>query len=698
MDEDESNWVERQQLKQTVRRTVRRGSAVVRSSEEEDEDGKPALPLEIQTDPALAYVDQLKAKVKAALVKPSYDVKNYYHKKGLWQKIAKSSRFENITLGVISVNAIWLSIDTELNNASFLLDAKPVFQVAEQFFCFYFSFEWLVRFMSFKKKHNCLRDRWFVFDSCLVLSMFAETWVMSTILVFFVKGTSSSSPLGNVTILRLFRLLRLSRMARMLRSMPELMILIKGMVAAMRSVFFVLVLLVILMYIFAITFTQLLSGSDVGTLYFDGIFPSMLTLTCSGTFFDNFTDLVDALGEVGWVYLMLFLLFVLLAALTVLNMLIGVLCEVVSAVAATEKEDMLVNFVKGRMKAVIRNIDKDSNGLISRKEFEQILGDPKAVLALVEVGVDPEILIDNIDYIYEVINSDDEDDCPAEEVVLDFGAFMEVIMQFRGSNIATLKDIVDLRKHMDSEFRGMIKKMKAKKERAPIFLPAKFSGPKDYHIAPEPLKTIANYTRVLIDNSNEPFDGLKEGHLRLNNLLGYRDPLYDCSVDSLLKKCSQHACLIEAFYSSAHLELYRVQKVLPTSTLVQVIDAHSIKCIPWKTSGHRIKDFFVLAQAEGDRLRALFYHTGDMKSLQLETMIDGLKLWLSRAELIAFELGHFVRALRKAAAADLAWSWDEAVALQELLGLELSKLKELREGFNVKKDRRGEITVEEMTL
>jgi len=40
--------------------------------------------------------------------------------------------------------------------------------------------------------------------------------------------------------LRLIRLARLSRLLRLLRSVPELLILIKGMVAAMRSVGFVL--------------------------------------------------------------------------------------------------------------------------------------------------------------------------------------------------------------------------------------------------------------------------------------------------------------------------------------------------------------------------------------------------------------------------------------------------------------------------
>merc|ERR1719276_388286 len=97
-------------------------------------------------------------------------------------------------------------------------------------------------------------------------------------------SAGGSSPLGNASILRLFRLARLSRMARMLRSMPELLILIKGMVAAMRSVGFVLLLQIIMMYVFSIAFVQLLAGTDAGNDWFPGIPASMYTLMVSGTF------------------------------------------------------------------------------------------------------------------------------------------------------------------------------------------------------------------------------------------------------------------------------------------------------------------------------------------------------------------------------------------------------------------------------
>merc|ERR1711977_674665 len=96
------------------------------------------------------------------------------------------------------------------------------------------------------------------------------------------------SPMGGTSILRLFRLLRLSRLTRMLRSLPELMILIKGMVTAMKSVSYVMALLVLITYVFAIAFTQLSVGTEtIGDSYFANIAHSMYSLLIFATFMDD---------------------------------------------------------------------------------------------------------------------------------------------------------------------------------------------------------------------------------------------------------------------------------------------------------------------------------------------------------------------------------------------------------------------------
>lgn len=394
-------------------------------------------------------VDQLKEKVLENLLKPEYDVNTLYHKFGLAQAIARNNIFEMFTLLVIAANAVWIAYDTDYNGAEVLNKAKPIFQIAEHLFCLFFTFEITVRFLAFRRKKDSLTDSWFVFDACLVAMMVAETWIFS--LVLLLMGASGN--LGNASMLRLLRLFRLSRiarMARLLRSMPELMILMKGIRLATQSVFFTLVLLTLNIYVFAIVFVQMIGDSDVGEAFFDTVPEAMYTLLSRGALLDSPGKVGDALMTENLVMCVVFYIFILLAALTVLNMLIGILCEVVSAVAAIEKEQITVAMVKQQLQKVVEELDENGDMMISKQEFLQILESPVAIAHLAAVGVDVCGLVDLADYIFS----------PEGEIhgklELTFTDFMEVVLSLRGSNSATVKDIVDLRKFIATECFKMV--------------------------------------------------------------------------------------------------------------------------------------------------------------------------------------------------------------------------------------------------
>merc|ERR1712113_1161593 len=102
-----------------------------------------------------------------------------------------------------------------------------------------------------------------------------------------------------------------------------------------------------------------------------------------------------------------FILFVLVSSLMGLNMLIGVLCAVVTAVTAAEKEKILVTYVKSKLMGVLVRLDEDGNGTISKDEFDQLVHIPEAVRALEELGVDVESLVALGDHLFQ---SEDHDD------------------------------------------------------------------------------------------------------------------------------------------------------------------------------------------------------------------------------------------------------------------------------------------------
>merc|ERR1712224_60211 len=130
-----------------------------------------------------------------------------------------------------------------------------------------------------------------------------------------------------------------------------------------------------------------------------------------------------------------------------MNMLIGVLCEVVSVTAAVEKEEMMMQDLKIRLSSFM-DAAGSQNDTISIERFFHLMDSPADVQTLHEIGIDIAALVDFADFIFK---GKDE---------LEMGEFMENIMQFRGSNHATVKDIVDTRVFVTAELDELRRSLK----------------------------------------------------------------------------------------------------------------------------------------------------------------------------------------------------------------------------------------------
>jgi len=410
---------------------------------------------------------QMRANLSASLHKEVYDVSRYYWSvtdpgyRGFASSFAQNHIFEKITLAVISVNALWISYDTDANPAETLSDADIQFQIAEHVFCLFFSFEWLVRFTAFRQKSNCLRDGWFVFDSFLVSTMVAETWVLVLILELMGQDRSGGNPLGNSALLRMARLLRLSRifrMGRLLRAIPELLIQLKGLFAAMRSVLVTLSLLVIVIYIFAILIKQTMEESAVQQKHFDSVPKCMYSLLLYATFMDNLKYITWELLQNNKIVLIVLLMCWMLTGMAVQNMLIGVLCEVVSQTGTDERQYLKRSEVAEKVSALMVNVGCEG-GLLTRDNFMMIFaeadkGGGSIPQTFNDIGVDLFGLLDLTDFIFNDEFNDDEDKTlTAEE-------FVDLLMQLRGERQLTVKSMVDMRKLFRLEAREVETKRK----------------------------------------------------------------------------------------------------------------------------------------------------------------------------------------------------------------------------------------------
>mmetsp|Transcript_49560 Transcript_49560/g.89036 ORF Transcript_49560/g.89036 Transcript_49560/m.89036 type:complete len:833 (+) Transcript_49560:49-2547(+) len=382
----------------------------------------------------LADKDAMREKARLALMRPQYNVFDHYHETGIFQRIARSPYFDSITIALVCLNAIWIAIEIDNNDATVLLDADLFFIVVEQAFCTYFFFEVVIRFFAFKRKADAARDFWFVFDFLLVFNMVIETWIIPVIMLALnIKSSDFNIDLSVLRMVRMVKLLRLSRIARILRSIPELVIIVKAIGFAARSVLVFFLLWLVIIYLFAVVLTQLTGSggeNEVSLRYFKDVPTSMATLLLDGILAD-YAPFVHAMG-VNPLWWLLVLCFVLLSSVTIMYMLVGVLVDVVGLVATVEKEGIEVSYIAGLLRNELQRLGYKAEAAISNYEFQKIMLEPSIMKIVAGAGVDVIVLADMMDLIMEDINS--------KGGTMTFPDLMDLVLSMRGSNPATVKD------------------------------------------------------------------------------------------------------------------------------------------------------------------------------------------------------------------------------------------------------------------
>jgi len=230
---------------------------------------------------------------------------------------------------------------------------------------------------------------------------------------------------------------------------------IKGMLSASVSVGYTLGLLMLITYVFSIALRNLVPPDDgtdtsIHALYFSTVPEAMHSLIIYACFLDNLADFIIAVQEQSTQCFILAWIYIALASLTVMNMLIGVLCEVISAVADGEKESMMVDTVNEKFGKIMRDLDSNNDGTLSWGEFQQILDYGDGLDALESMKIDVENMVDAAeDFFFE----------DGQPVAVAFPDFMQMVLDLRGGQQATVKDIMGLGKRFNKKFMSVREKI-----------------------------------------------------------------------------------------------------------------------------------------------------------------------------------------------------------------------------------------------
>ncbi len=218
-------------------------------------------------------------------------------------KIRESTIFQVLVTVIILFSSVMVGVGTFDFDNSVALNLLVGLDISITIF---FVIEILIRFFAEKKKIVFFKDGWNIFDLIIVVSS-------------LIPSTGSS--------ILVLRLLRLARLLRIISFMPELRFVIEALLDSVKKSFYVLVLIFILLYIYAVA--GVIFFEDVKGGRFEDLGEALLVLVQIMTLssWEEVMLTITAVYPYAWAY---FVSFVVLSSIIILNLFVAILVDVVS--------------------------------------------------------------------------------------------------------------------------------------------------------------------------------------------------------------------------------------------------------------------------------------------------------------------------------------------------------------------------------
>eukprot|EP00930_Biecheleria_cincta_P096075 TRINITY_DN87951_c0_g1_i1.p1 TRINITY_DN87951_c0_g1~~TRINITY_DN87951_c0_g1_i1.p1 ORF type:complete len:580 (+),score=108.48 TRINITY_DN87951_c0_g1_i1:117-1742(+) len=312
--------------------------------------------------------------------------------------VVKHRWFDNICAGFIISSSMLIGVEVEVKTAS----SEWIFDSVGLAYTVFFFIELVLRIAARGQMFFVGLDRaWNYFDMVCVGSSLIEIVVNA---VLGSQGADSSVLL----IVRAMRVIRVARIIRVIRLLSKLRMLVFTLLGALRMLGWALLLLTLIMYMFAVTFTEAskpvimaLEGdlSEERVLlerHFRSLWTTMLTLFESIAGGVSWGEPLSALAGLSPLYVFMFLLYICLVILAMLNVLTGLCCDYAIQNAVSDRDDAIRAQLKDKAKwqqqfeSMFKAIDSDESGEVSGEELGECLLDEEfqAYLAHLNVSVD----------------------------------------------------------------------------------------------------------------------------------------------------------------------------------------------------------------------------------------------------------------------------------------------------------------------
>lgn len=355
--------------------------------------------------------------------------------------LLESRIFNSLSSAVIIMHAVvvTMSSDWEVNNVG--QKAPESFHYMEMIFLGFYALELILRVYV---------HRWFFFigenagwnwfDFFLVVFSLVDF----AYLVFQMTVTDATG--GNVSFMRLFRLFKITKILRTIRIIKvfrELSMMVESFTKCVVAMFWGLVLLVFLLYIFALVFvqgiTEMLRDTDPADYdleavksQFGSVLDSMLSLYMAVTGGNDWAMYFDTVKLCGLFYTVLFL-YSFFFVFALFNIMTGVFVERALTAAIPDRDELIWEEQKRlakqveEFKTLCKEFDTDGSGTVTREEFRRHMRNDQMVSYMASVGLE----LHDVEHFFRTVAGEDQ------EVSID--RFVEGCMAMRGH--ATALDV-----------------------------------------------------------------------------------------------------------------------------------------------------------------------------------------------------------------------------------------------------------------
>jgi len=308
-------------------------------------------------------------------------------------RIVRSVYFDWASAILLASNAILIGFQVE-NRLSSLSDETPAtYEILNTIYGLLFLAELIARICAdgYKKYFTGYSWCWNWFDFIVVSLQVIEIIAAMAVLE---EGGAVPKYLILGRLVRVARIIRVVRVIRVMRFFRAFRILLTMIFGTMKNGAWATLLLVLIMYIFAIVFTQSLSDHliDLGgqslrekeeysdLMFYYGSMPrAILTLFKSIIGGVDWEVVLLPLSKVGWVLGLLFLGYISFVQLAVMNVVTGLFLQSAIEQAQSDQEHVIQlrlaekqNFVD-RLHYLFHELDSSNDGCISLSEFESHL-------------------------------------------------------------------------------------------------------------------------------------------------------------------------------------------------------------------------------------------------------------------------------------------------------------------------------------